>query len=125
MFVTNKRVKLPNEIVVGSKIVNNKQEDIKVTVVTSFKLLGVTIDNKLTFIEHCSNLKKIVNKKMYSIKRLFFLCTSVKIHFFKLSYFPILTTVFLLLFIFHLQHIKALTTALIFVFTNSLSLSQK
>ncbi len=52
MFVTSKRVKLPNEIVVGSKIVNNKQEDIKVTVVNSFKLLSVTIDNKLTFIEH-------------------------------------------------------------------------
>ncbi len=36
MFVTNKRVKIPNVIVVGSKIVNNKQEEIKVNVVASF-----------------------------------------------------------------------------------------
>jgi hypothetical protein len=82
MFVTNKRVKLPNEITVDTKLVNDKNEDIKVSVVNSFKLLGVTIDNKLNFTEHCSNLKKIVNKKLNSIKRLFFLCTSVKIHFF-------------------------------------------
>jgi hypothetical protein len=76
MFVTNKRVKLPKEITVGTKLVNDKNEDIKVSVVNSFKLFGVTIDNKLNFTEHCSNLKKIVNKKLYSIKRLFFLCTS-------------------------------------------------
>ena len=80
MFVT---IKLPKEIVVGSKAVNDKCDEIKVSVVNnSFKLLGLTIDNMLTFVEHCSNLKKIVNKKLYSIKRLFFLCTSVKIHFF-------------------------------------------
>jgi len=77
MFVTNKRIKLPKEITIGTEIVNNKTVDINVNVVTSFKLLGVTLDNKLTFSEHCSNIKKIVNKKMYSIKRLFFLCTSV------------------------------------------------
>ena len=88
MFVTNKRVKLPKEITVGTKLVNDKNEDIKVSVVNSFKLLGVTIDNKLNFTEHCSNLKKIVNKKLYSIKRLFFLCTSVKIHFFKTFILP-------------------------------------
>ena len=83
MFVTNKRIKPPKEIIIDTKIVNNKTVDIKVSVVTSFKLLGVTLDNKLTFIEHCSNIKKIVNKKLYSINRLFFLCTSIKIHFFK------------------------------------------
>jgi hypothetical protein len=33
MFVTNKRVKLPKEITVGSKLVNDKSEDIKVSVV--------------------------------------------------------------------------------------------
>ena len=45
--------------VVGSKAVNDKCEEIKVSVVNSFKLLGVTLDNKLTFVEHCSNLKKL------------------------------------------------------------------
>ena len=93
MFVTNKRVKLPKEINVGTKTVNNKPVDINVSVVTSFKLLGVTLDNKLTFTEHCSNIKKIVNKKLYSIKRLFFLCTSEKFIFSKLSYFRILIIV--------------------------------
>ena len=88
MFVTIKRIKLPKKIKIGTEIVNNKTVDINVNVVTSFKLLGVTLDNKLTFSEHCSNIKKIVNKKMYSIKRLFFLCTSVKIHFFKTFILP-------------------------------------
>ncbi len=46
MFVTNRRVKLPKEITVGSKNVNNKLIEIKVSVVTSFKLLGETKDNK-------------------------------------------------------------------------------
>ncbi len=87
---------------------DDKKEDIKVSVVNSFKLLGVTIGNKLKdmcktkskkipflnffytypFVEHCSNFKKIINKKLYSIKRLFFLCTSVKIHFFKTFILP-------------------------------------
>ena len=58
MFVTNKRIKVPNEITVSSKIENNELIEIKVKVVTSFKLLGVTIDNKLTFSDHCSNIKK-------------------------------------------------------------------
>ena len=88
MFVTNRRVKLPKEITVDSKNINNKLIEIKVNVVTSFKLLGVTIDNKLTFTEHCSILKKIVNWKMHSIKRLFYLCTSVKIQFFKTFILP-------------------------------------
>ena len=88
MFVTNKRVKLPNEIFVNTKIVNGKIVETKVRVVSSFKLLGVTIDKKLNFSEHCSNIKRIVNRKLYSIKRLFFLCTSVKIHFFKRFILP-------------------------------------
>ena len=37
---------------------------------------------------HCSILKKIVNKKLFSIQRLFFLATSVKIHFFKTFILP-------------------------------------
>jgi len=80
MFITNKRLKLPK--VVGTRIVDGKAEDIKVDVVDSFKLLGVTIDNKLNFLEHCANVKRMITKKIFSIKRLFFLCLSVKIHFF-------------------------------------------
>ena len=61
---------------------------IKVEVVETFKLLGVTLDNKLNFLEHCSNLKKVINRKLFSIKRLFYLATSVKIHFFKTFILP-------------------------------------
>ncbi len=46
MFVTNKRINLPNEIAV-CKDINGK--DIQVSVVNNFKLLGVTINNKLNF----------------------------------------------------------------------------
>jgi hypothetical protein len=57
IFVTNKGVKLPSEIVVKQKI-NNKEVEANVKVVDSFRLLGVTLDNKLNFSEHCSNPKK-------------------------------------------------------------------
>ena len=80
MFVTNKRVKLPDEISINSQI--------SVKVVKTFKLLGVTIHNKLDFTEHCSKLKKIINRKIFSIKRLFYLATSVKIQFFKTFILP-------------------------------------
>ena len=50
MFNTKKRVKLPSEIPINSKIT--------VKVLKVFKLLGITLDNKLDFNEHCSNLKK-------------------------------------------------------------------
>ena len=129
MFVTNRRVKLPKEITVDSKNVNNKLIEIKVSVVTSFKLLGVTIDNKLTFTEHCSNIKKIVNWKMYSIKRLFYLCTSVKIQFLKRSFFHTLITAFHSLYIFLQQRIKVYAIASTFVSINfsilNLSITQK
>ena len=62
MFITNKRIKLPNEIYI---------DGVYVKVVDSFKLLGVIIDNKLNLSEQCLNIKKLVNIKLYSIKRLF------------------------------------------------------
>jgi len=59
-----------------------------VEVVTSFKLLGVTIDNKLNFRLHAANIRLIVNKKMFSIKKLFYLAFSVKLQFFKSFILP-------------------------------------
>ena len=79
MFINNKRVKLPNEIYI---------DGFYVKVVDSFKLLGVIIDNKLNFSEQCLNIKKLVNRKLYSIKRLFYLSTTVKIQFFKTFILP-------------------------------------
>ena len=81
MFITNKRVSLPSTI-----SLKNLNCDVKV--VDSFKLLGVEIDNKLSFQKYVANVKLTVLRKMYSIKRLFYLATSVKIQFFKTFILP-------------------------------------
>ena len=60
----------------------------QVKVVENFKLLGVTIDNELNFEKYSRGLRLSVNKKLYSIKRLFFLCTSVKVQFLKTFIMP-------------------------------------
>jgi len=79
MFVTNKRVLLPKELII---------EGIKVQVVSEFKLLGVIIDDKLSFIKHVANICRLVNIKLFSIKRLFYLSSIVKNQFFKTFILP-------------------------------------
>lgn len=79
MFVTNKRIKPPVEIDINGQ---------KVKVVNEFKLLGVTIDSKLQFTKHVANVKLCIFRKLYSIKRLFNLCTAVKLQFFKTFVMP-------------------------------------
>lgn len=81
MFITNKRIKnnIPKEI---------KIDKCTVKVVSSFKLLGVTIDDKLTFQQYSHDVRKMINRKLYSIKRLFYLCMSVKVQFFKTFVLP-------------------------------------
>jgi hypothetical protein len=112
MFVTNKRVKnkLPKEI-----MIDNNQ----IRVVDSFKLLGVTIDNKLNFVKYCSDVRLILNRKMYSIKRLFYLATSVKIQFFKSFMLPYFDYCLSLTIYFPKSTIQSLTVSII-VFTNYL-----
>ena len=79
MFITKKRIELPqNILVLGNKI----------SIVKSFKLLGITIDNKLSFINYVSQLRITVNKKLFSIKNLFNLPTAVKLQFFKSFIMP-------------------------------------
>jgi len=81
MFVTSKRIKAPKKIEITAGV--------SVKVVEQFKLLGVTIDNKLNFETYASMIKKrSVNRKLYSIKRLFYLCQSVKLQFFKSFIMP-------------------------------------
>jgi hypothetical protein len=80
MFATSKRIKAPKEIEIAAGI--------SVRVVEQFKLLGVTIDNKLNFETYASMIKKSVNRKLYNIKRLFYLCQSVKLQFFKSFIMP-------------------------------------
>lgn len=89
MFVTNRRVHIPDEIAIS---------DVKVKVVSTFKLLGIMIDNKLSFVDHATTMYKVVNQKLFSIKRLFYLATSVKIQFFKtfiLPYFDYCSSIFI------------------------------
>ena len=79
MFVTNKRIKLPSELNLNG---------FKIEVVEEFKLLGVVLDNKLTMQKHVSRTCKQINIKLFSIKRLFYLCNSVKLQFFKTFLLP-------------------------------------
>jgi hypothetical protein len=55
MVVTNKRLKIPE-----SFTYNN----IEIKCVKEFKLLGITIDSKLTFNTHISNVASSINSKL-------------------------------------------------------------
>ena len=72
MFITNQRFKHPVTI----ELLN-----IKVQVVKTFKLVGVSIDDKLNFSEFVHQTKKDIYKKLFSIKKIFYPSKSVKIQF--------------------------------------------
>jgi len=79
MFITNSRITLPTTVLLN---------DVSVSVVNEFKLLGITLDNKLNFNKHIATICRQINSKLFSIKRLFELCTSVKMQFFKTFVLP-------------------------------------
>jgi hypothetical protein len=79
MFVTNKRVSLPSSVDLNG---------VSVSVISEFKLLGVTLDNKLNFSKQVSIVCRQINSKLFSIKRLFYLSTAVKLQFFKTFILP-------------------------------------
>ena len=54
----------------------------RIEVVSNFKLLGCTIDNKLTFENHIESVIKKVNSKLYLINNIFFLNEEIEVHFF-------------------------------------------
>jgi hypothetical protein len=60
----------------------------QVEVVTEFKLLGVTLDEKLTFEPHIKLLRVKVTQKLFDIKKIFYLSYSIKLHFFKTFILP-------------------------------------
>ena len=64
MVLTNKRIKIPESICF---------DEIEIKCVNEFKLWGITIDSKLSFNTHVSNLGRIINSRLFSIKRLFYL----------------------------------------------------
>ena len=63
-------------------------DNYRIEVVNRFKLLGVFIDNKLNFLSYVANLRKSVNIRLYSIKKLFYLPFCVKLQFFKTFILP-------------------------------------
>ena len=79
MLITNKRVQMPEFL---------EFDNVKIRIVQEFKLLGVVIDNKLTFNKFVANQRALINKKLYSIKRLFYLPVDVKLQFFKSFILP-------------------------------------
>ena len=79
MFITNKRVVIPKFI---------DYENVRLLSVTQFKLLGVIIDDKLDFQSFTAQTCLNINRKLYSINRLFYLPFSVKLQFFKAFILP-------------------------------------
>ena len=80
MFISKKRnLVIPTRILIDQTFVE---------VVDSFKLLGITIDNKLNFEKYASELRININKRLYSINELFHLSFAVKLQFFKTFILP-------------------------------------
>ena len=90
MFITNKRsIQTPEFF-----MINNQQ----VKVVSDFKLLGIIIDNKLSFAKNTCKVRKSINIRLYAIQKLFQLPMCVKIQFIKtliLPYFDYCSTLFI------------------------------
>lgn len=79
MFITNKRKELPEFIQVDNQIIQR---------VKVFKLLGVLIDDKLTFKPFVDQQRLSINRRLYLIKRHYYLPHEVKIKFFKAFIMP-------------------------------------
>jgi hypothetical protein len=75
----------------ASKPTNIDLSDNLIEAVDTFKLLGVTIDDKLAFDNHVSNLKSTVCRKLFAIKNIFFLSFDTKLQFSKLFCYHTLT----------------------------------
>jgi hypothetical protein len=76
MFIHDKRIVVPDFFEIN---------DTRINTTKTFKLLGVNIDDKLQFIDYAAQLSLSINRKMHTIKKLFYLPYSIKILFFKLA----------------------------------------
>ena len=80
MIITRKRIVIPDTIVLNG---------VSIKVVRQFKLLGVILDDKMLFNKHIASICIKINFRLYSIKKLFYLATSVKkVQFFKAFILP-------------------------------------
>ena len=78
----------------------------QVEVVTEFKLLGVTIDEKLTFESHVKLLRAKVTQKLFAIKKYSIYHTVSNYIFLKHLFFRTLITVLHYLYIFLIPYLK-------------------
>ena len=80
MLITNKRgIHFPNTLDIDSN---------EIEVVQSIKILGIIVDNKLNFKENVALVRQSIYKRLYSIRRIFYLSLNVKIQFFKAFIMP-------------------------------------
>ena len=79
MFITNRRVILPTAT-------SFNKENIEV--VSKFLLLGITLDYRIKFLDFVSGLYFVINRKMFAIKRLFYLSKAVELQYYKTFIFP-------------------------------------
>jgi hypothetical protein len=79
MIITKSRIKKPSEICL---------ENNPVEVVKEFKLLGCNIDENISLSCHVEAVRKTVLKKIFAIKKLFFLPFHSKLQFFKTFILP-------------------------------------
>lgn len=79
MFIKNKRVITPDYV---------KIDDTIIKAVNKFKLLGVTLDEKLNFGDFIASQRLAINRRLYSIRRIFYLPFDVKLLFFKTFILP-------------------------------------
>jgi hypothetical protein len=89
MFISKKMAlneKGKCRLLVFPEFINISGHNVKV--VGCFRLLGIPIDRKLNFHQYASELRKSINKKLYSIKKLFYLSFQVKLQFFKTFILP-------------------------------------
>jgi hypothetical protein len=109
-------------------IVSNKKSIIKpnylrlsgcpVERVTEFKLLGCLIDESLTFSNHTDLTRKLVYRKLHSIKSLFFLPFHCRLQFLKtfiLPHFDYCSTLFVYMSRCHIERISRLYNYCIFI----------
>jgi hypothetical protein len=78
MYITT-RVAIPKSILINNQTIN---------VVDKFRLLGVLVDNKLKFDTYVAQQYLAINKRLFNIKKLFFLPQEVKMTFFKAFILP-------------------------------------
>ena len=80
MFCSNRRKPILIESITAG--------DITIKCVEKFCLLGIKLDNKLNFVEHASEIALSATRKMFALKRIFYLSQEVKIHFMKTFILP-------------------------------------